>query len=108
MGVSENRGTPKSSILIGFSIINHPCWGTIIFGNTHMAGTYPEGFWVGKMMMFVFFQLRGVNFEGCLSPLICKGWIEKAKDDSAGKIKCVFLRHQNHTYKIMRIVGYCR
>ena len=26
MGVSENRGTPKSSILIGFSIINHPFW----------------------------------------------------------------------------------
>ena len=56
------------------------------------------------MMMFLF-QLRGVIFEGCLSPLICKGCIEKAKDDSPGKIKCVFLRHQNHTYKIMRIVG---
>ena len=30
MGVSENRGTPKSSILIGFSSINHPFWGTPI------------------------------------------------------------------------------
>ena len=28
---------PKSSILIGFSIINHPFWGTPIFGNTHIA-----------------------------------------------------------------------
>ena len=28
MGVSKNNGTPKSSILIGFSIINHPFWGT--------------------------------------------------------------------------------
>ena len=28
MGVSINRGTPKSSILIGFSIINPPFWGT--------------------------------------------------------------------------------
>jgi len=38
MGVSENGGTPKSSILIGYSIINHPFWGnTPIFGNTHMA-----------------------------------------------------------------------
>ena len=40
MGVSKNRGTPKSSILIGFlgfSIINHPFWGTPIFGNTHMV-----------------------------------------------------------------------
>ena len=34
MGVSKNRGTPKSSILMGFSIINHPFWG--IFGNTHI------------------------------------------------------------------------
>ena len=37
MGVSENNGTPKSSILIGFSIINHPFWGIPIFGNTHMV-----------------------------------------------------------------------
>ena len=31
-------GTPKSSILIGFSIINinHPFWGTSNFGNTHI------------------------------------------------------------------------
>ncbi len=36
MGVSKNNGTPKSSILIGFSIINHQFWGTIIFGNTHI------------------------------------------------------------------------
>ena len=36
MDVSENNGTPKSSIFIGFSIINHPFWGTLIFGNTHM------------------------------------------------------------------------
>ena len=35
MDVSENSGTPKSSILVGFSIINHPFWGTTIFGNTH-------------------------------------------------------------------------
>ena len=31
----ENRGTPKSSILVWFSIINHPFWGTTIFGNTY-------------------------------------------------------------------------
>ena len=37
MGVSENGGTPKASILIGFSIINHPFWGTPIFGNTQMV-----------------------------------------------------------------------
>ena len=37
MGVSLNGGTPKSSILIGFSIINHPYWGTTILGNTHIV-----------------------------------------------------------------------
>ena len=36
MGVSENSGTPQSSILIGFSIINHPFGGITIFGNTHI------------------------------------------------------------------------
>ena len=35
LGVSENGGTPKSSILIGFSIINHPFW-VPLFGNTHI------------------------------------------------------------------------
>ena len=34
MDVSENSGTPKSSVLIGFFIINHPFWGTPIFENT--------------------------------------------------------------------------
>ena len=37
LDVSENRGTPNSSILIGFSFINHPFWGTPIFGNTHLV-----------------------------------------------------------------------
>ena len=43
LGVSKNRGkTPNSSILIGFSIINHPFWGTRIFGNTpSWELTYP-------------------------------------------------------------------
>ena len=45
MDVSENRGPPKSSILIGFSIINHPFWGTPIFGNTHI--------WVGGWEVLV-------------------------------------------------------
>ncbi len=36
MGVSKNRGTPKSSILIGFSIINHPFSGTPIFVFSHI------------------------------------------------------------------------
>ncbi len=40
-----SRGPPtlKSSILIGFFIINHPFWGTSIFGNTHID---PEKLWL--------------------------------------------------------------
>ena len=37
MDVSENSGTPKSSLFVVFSIINHPFWGSPIFGNTHVG-----------------------------------------------------------------------
>ena len=44
MDVSKKkRGTPKSSILIGFVIINRPFWGTSIFGNTHIGFDFGEG-----------------------------------------------------------------
>ena len=36
MDVSKNNGTPKSSVLIGISIINHPFWGTPVLGNAHI------------------------------------------------------------------------
>ncbi len=37
LAVSKNSVTPKSSILIGFSVINHLFWGTTIFGNTYFV-----------------------------------------------------------------------
>ena len=49
MGVSKNSGTTKSSILIGFSIINHPFRGTPIFGNTHIV-PHPKRSW--KLVSF--------------------------------------------------------
>ena len=52
MDVSENSGTPKSSILIGFSIINHPFWGTPIFGNIHI------GLGLGLVIICSFVQTR--------------------------------------------------
>ena len=42
LDVSENSGTPKSSILIGLSIIMHPFWGTPIFGNTQLRISNPR------------------------------------------------------------------
>ena len=57
LGVSKNGGgfPPKSSILIEFSIINHPFWGkTPIFGNTHIfEATKKKAL---PMKLFVFFQ----------------------------------------------------
>ena len=61
MDVSENSGTPKSSILIGFSIINHPFWGIPIFGETsiyehcyfHPAGS-GSGFFQRRWILYCF------------------------------------------------------
>ena len=67
MDVSENKGTPKSSILIGCSIINPPFWGTPILGNTHIREIFgrtqfgpelkmgqnlaPHGCWLPEMQI---------------------------------------------------------
>ena len=66
MDVSKNSGTPKSSILVRFSIINHPFWGTPIFGNTHMRNTYS--------IKFVLWWLKGFSpthsIESIMIPFI--------------------------------------
>ena len=59
MDVFKNSGTPKSSILIWFSIINHPFWGTPIFGNTHINTLNHSGFSdlfldICKLLVFFF------------------------------------------------------
>ena len=60
---------PKSSILIGFSIIIHPIWGTPIFGNTHIWVVVPNIFYVhpylGKMIQFDehMFQMGWFNHQ---------------------------------------------
>ena len=46
LGVSKNRGIPKSFILIGFSLINHPFWDTPVFGHTHLGSmVHHSQFW---------------------------------------------------------------
>ena len=54
MGVSKNWGTPKSSILIGFSIINHPFWGTSIFGNTHIVYIKIDRLYISIIAVYIF------------------------------------------------------
>ena len=67
MGVSKNGGTPKSSILIGFSIINHPFRGTPIFGNTHIY--LSDSISQQKQISFTpsFLEKTRVGFVCCLS-----------------------------------------
>ena len=68
MGVSKNRGTPKSSILIGFSIINHPP----LFLETPKSRLFhlpcfsmgSEGFWERGIFLVVLIKM------GCLQKLI--------------------------------------
>ena len=54
MGVSKNNGTPKSSILIGFSIINHPFGGTPIIGNTQNHPRTPSGMEMATEKLILF------------------------------------------------------
>ena len=77
MGVSLNAGTPKSSILIGFSIINHPFWGTTIFGNTHIytghhaSGGVQESYRIlGPRETYLGFATRP-DADGTSEPNIC-------------------------------------
>ena len=55
---------PKSSILIGISTINHPFWGTTIYGNTHIphpGAVNEKNTWVIKVAF---------RFSGAWWPLV--------------------------------------
>ena len=41
-----NGGTPKSSIVTGLSTINHPFWGTPIYGNHIISYPVHRHFWI--------------------------------------------------------------
>ena len=71
MDVSENSGTPKSSILTGFSTINHPFWGTPIFGSTHI---------VSFIFFLIFLPYNSSPFSKEIMDLFSK--IRKSKNSS--------------------------
>ena len=60
-GRFENSDTPKSSILVGLSIINHPFWGTPIFGNTHISSEPANRF---ILLMLLANPTKTSQFEG--------------------------------------------
>ena len=67
VGVSNKKVVPP----IRFSIINHPFWGTTIFGNTHMCilRVLPSFRW-GSWTMVHHWCLRGSCFMGPLSAAV--------------------------------------
>ena len=60
MGVSKYRGTPKSSILIGFSIINHPFWGTpILRKHPYISPIHEWLIFMGNIHMYIYPSSHG-------------------------------------------------
>ena len=88
MGVSLNGGTPKSSILIGFSLINHPFWGSPIFGNTQIYPLRDIYHWTADcypppaMPRDRFLHHR----KGVGSPSPVPGWEPGTKLEASGEV----------------------
>ena len=66
---------PKSSSLIGFSIINHPFWGTPMFGNTHVVKCF-FNFWAHFWYFFGGCEMTNSFCKVFISPLskLQLGW----------------------------------
>ena len=54
-----NRGTPKSSILMGFSLMNHPFGGTPISGNPHIWVYWNYTPMNGMIYDMIYYTLNG-------------------------------------------------
>ena len=64
MDVSENSGTPKSSILIGFSIRNHPFWDTLFLETPRWVETTNAGCIAETLVSSYGFKFRRSAFRG--------------------------------------------
>ena len=74
MDVSENSGTPKSSILIGFSIIFTIHFGVALFLEFHPYGTWEEETPQRKLGKLAFFTPTGKTCLELPAPLPGKQW----------------------------------
>ena len=69
---------PKSSVLIRFSIINHPFWGTPIFGNTHhMNKAIPKSPRHKDLKNLDSCRPRSAPFSGILPSQCCMLWVHE-------------------------------
>ena len=87
MGVSKNNGTPKSSIFIGFSIINHPFWATPIFGNIHLNMALPDNTVYRRKNLATIFQY--FPFQPGVTKRFLDGWCCKHSNKHLQRI-CSF------------------
>ena len=76
MGVSKNRGTPKSSILIGFSLINHPFLGTPILETHIYSKSFPK-------QHLIHFQVLEVDERFTSPRAVSGGWLHQAANDDS-------------------------
>ena len=69
---SWNRGAPKSSFSMGFSIINHPFWGTNIYGNPRMDHKNRRAAYscIPNMRLSTFHSPVGLTFDDKLNLFI--------------------------------------
>ncbi len=76
MGVEPKIGgkPPKSWILIGFSIIYHPFWGTTIFGNTHNRFFCVFCIYIYIYMVCIQYMILWPYMTGVISYDFCVHW----------------------------------
>ena len=85
MGVSWNGGTPKSSVLMGFSLINHPFWGSPIYGNIC--------WWEHIITVWFFNMLKHVKETGAMTG---KSWNPSYGDDMWWQLWLIVFNHMEH------------
>ena len=72
---------PNHPFFIGFSIINHPFWGTPIFGNSHMM----SDLWIILAPVWRFMQIQHDLFYDIFYFISCDGWRSIVWFDQAGQ-----------------------
>ena len=73
LGVSLNGGTPKSSILIGFSMINHPFWDTL-FMETSICWNVIDVLVLHPLRRISRSDLIKSRWNGDFNGLVFPGW----------------------------------
>ena len=96
MGVSKNKGTPKSPILIGFSIINHPFWEYQYFWKHPYTHNY---IYLEPNWGFTLFWMEGKG-------LVLEGWVPSKIEVSW--VLGIYMHEYTLTYLYPKVLMYFR